>query len=152
MSLRSKSDTFDNIELCSTELGFCDATDLLADMMAVVAPGGGAYQGGMASRGEAIGLIARELIGGRLSGYLVRMLSGTSMIARGADALNITLNSKANLDKAFAGRKKYAIAAVKQAVEVNYKDFLDGLALIGLKLPDMARPSDVSSPSTTVTG
>lgn len=150
--MRSKSETHDNVELVSTELGFCDATDLLADMLAVIAPAGGQYQGGMASRGEAVGLIARELIGGRLSGYLVRMLSGTSMIVRGEGAMNLTLNSKANLDKAFAGRKKYAIAAVKQAVEVNYKDFLDGLALIGMTLPEMARPSETSSQSTTATG
>lgn len=149
--MRSKSETHDNVELVSTELGFCDATDLLADMLAVIAPGGSAYQGNIASRGEAVGLIARELIGGRLSGYLVRMLSGTSMIVRGEEAMNITLSSKANLDKAFAGRKKYAPAAVKLAVEVNYKDFLDGLGLIGMKWKEEI-PSETSSPSTTATG
>jgi hypothetical protein len=151
VSLRSKSETHDNVELCSTEFGFCDATDLLADMLAVVAPAGGQYQAGMALRGEAIGLVARELIGGRLSGYLVRMLSGTSMIVRGEGAMNTLLNSKAKLDTAFAGRKKFAPLAVKLAVEVNYADFLDGLALIGMKWKEET-PSVTSSQSTAATG
>lgn len=153
MAIRATKElTVENVTFHSTELEFCDATDVLADMLAVIAPGGGTFQEGLATRGEAIGQMAKELAGGRLTSLLPRILAGTTMIIRGEGAGKVDLiNSREKLNQAFSGRKKFVFPAVKLALEVSFKDFLDGLALIGVKIPTLTRSED-SSPSTTATG
>lgn len=151
------------VEFVSTELLFCDATDLLADMMAAMGPAGGAWQAGtggtpqarMAVRGEAVAMLAREVSAGRLTSYLVRVLAGTTMIVRGDGAGNYDLKNREALNRAFTGRQRYAFPAVKLALEVNFQGFLDGLGLIGVdmsKLTTKDSPSEDSSPSTSATG
>lgn len=146
-----KSLTIENVEFYSTELLFCDATDLLADMSAVIAPAGGAWNTAVANRGDAIAMFAREVSNGRLTSFLARVLSGTTMMVRGAGAGTFDLGSRDGLNNAFTGRQKFAFPAVKLALEVSFKGFLDGLALIGLKIPTQSTSGD-SNPSTSATG
>lgn len=149
---RTRTEAFDGVELICTEMEFCDAVDLLADMTAVIAPAGGAYVGGVASRGIALGEFAKEVAGGKLTKFLTRVLATTTMIVR-AEKLKVDLlDSRDKLNQAFSGRPKFVFPAVKLALEVNFKDFLDGLGLIGLKLPTAASGSEDSSPSTSATG
>lgn len=154
-SKRWKSDD-GSVEIVSTELLFCDATDLLADMGAVIGIPAAAAQQGRAAVGEAVAMFAREVIGGRLTGYLTRVLANTTMIARGEGAGTFGMDSRDALDKAFTGRQRYIMPAVKLALEVSFAGFLDGLALIGIKLPKMPKmaPSSFedSSQSTSATG
>lgn len=155
-SKRWKSDD-GTVEIVSTELLFCDATDLLADMGAVIAMPGAAAAQGRAAIGDAIAMFAREVVGGRLTGYLTRVLANTTMIARGEGAGTFAMGSRDALDKAFTGRQKYVVPAVKLALEVSFAGFLDGLGLIGIELPKMPPmvvpfPSEDSSQSTSATG
>lgn len=145
------------VELVSTELLFCEATDLTADLLAIAGPAGA----GFAARGgnsvvDAIAALVRELVSGRLTQYLTRVLANTTMIVRGEGAGAYPLNSRAALDKAFTGRQKYVFPAVKLALEVSLVGFLDGLALIGFDLRTMMTrrelPSEDSSQSTIATG
>lgn len=150
-----KSVTVENVEIHCVELPFCDATDLLADLMAIVAPAGGDFNAGMAHAGDALGRIAREIVGGALTRYLTRLLATTTMIVKGEGGGRFDLiDSKDALNRAFTGRQKFIYPAVKLALEVNFKGFLDGLALIGIKIPKLmpAPPSADSSQSTTATG
>lgn len=153
-SKRWKSDD-GSVEIVSTELLFCDATDLLADMGAVIAMPGAAARGG-AAVGDAIAMFAREVVGGRLTGYLTRVLANTTMIARGDGAGTFGMDSRDALDKAFTGRQKYIAPAVKLALEVSFSGFLDGLSLIGIDLrkmiPKVQLPSEDSSQSMSATG
>lgn len=147
--------TIENVEIHCAELLFCDATDLLADLTAIIAPAAGDFQGGMAHAGDALGRIAREIIGGALTGYLTRLLATTTMIVKGEGGGKFDLlDSKDKLNRAFTGRQKFIYPAVKLALEVNFKGFLDGLALIGMKIPKLmpVPPSEDSSQSTTATG
>lgn len=143
-----------NVELYSTELLYCDAADLFADLAAVIGPAGGAWTAGNANRGDALAMFAREVVGGRLVSYLVRVLAGTIMIVRGEGAGNYPLNSRDALNKAFTGRQKYSLPAVKLALEVSMGGFFVGLPLIGIDPAAMMSQSlsEDSSPSTTVTG
>jgi len=130
------------IEFVSTELLYCDAQDLLADMVASMGQAAGAWfagQGGsrqamLAVRGEAAGMLAREVAGGKLTSYQTRLLASTTMFVRGDGAGRFELGSRDGLNKAFTGRKKYAFPAIKLATEVNFAGFLDGLAMIGIDL------------------
>lgn len=153
-SKRWKSDD-GTAEIVSTELLFCDATDLLADMAAVVGAPGAAARGG-AAVGEALAMFAREVVGGRLTGYLTRVLANTTLIVRGDGSGTFAMGSRDALDKALTGRQRYIFPAVKLALEVSFSGFLDGLDLIGMDLRAMMRmvppPSDDSSPSTSATG
>jgi hypothetical protein len=153
-SKRWKSDD-GTVEIVSTELLFCDAVDLAADMgIPLGGPGAMVWQG-RAALGEAISMFAREVVGGRLVGYLVRVLANTTMIARGDGAGSFAMTGRDALDKAFTGRQRYIFPAVKLALEVTYRGFLDGFALIGLDpptMPEMTLPSEDSSPSTSATG
>lgn len=149
-SRRSKRLAVENVEFLSTELEFCDATDLLADMSSIIAPVGGLYMGGYADRGEAIGKIAKEFVGGRLTTLLARLLACTTMSIRGEGKVDL-IDSREKLNAAFTGRSKFIYPAVKLALEVSFKDFLDGLALIGVKTPTLSHSED-SSPSMTATG
>lgn len=139
-----------SVEFTTTEIEFCDATDLLTDMSAVVAPTGGLYLGGYADRGEAIGKLAKEFVGGRLTALLQRLLACTTVSIRGEGKVDL-LDSREKLNAAFSGRKAFVFPAVKIALEVNFKDFLDGLALVGIKIPTLS-PSEDSSQSTSATG
>ncbi len=154
-SKRWKSDD-GTVEIVSTELLFCDATDLLADMMAVIGMPAAAARGG-AALGDALAMFAREVVGGRLTGYLTRVLANTTMIARGEGSGTFGMDSRDALDKAFTGRQKYIAPAVKLALEVSFAGFLDGLGLIGISLPKIPplmvpSPSEDSSQSTSATG
>lgn len=151
---KTRKDTVDHdgtsVEFTTTQLPFCDATDLLADMSAVIAPTGGLYMGGYADRGEALGKVAREFVGGRLTGLLTRLLAGTTMNVRGEGKVDL-IDSRDKLDLAFSGREMFVFPAAKFALEVNFKGFLAGIGLIGLKIPKLS-PSEDSSPSTSATG
>ncbi len=151
---RTRKDTVDHegvsVEFVTTQLPFCDATDLLADMSAVVAPTGGLYMSGYADRGEAIGKLAKEYVGGRLTALLQRLLAGTTINVRGDGKVDL-IDSREKLDAAFTGREAFVFPAVKIALEVNFKGFLGGLALIGLKIPKLSHSED-SSQSTSATG
>jgi len=149
MTLKTKRQTIDNIELISTELEFCAATDLLADMGAAVAPAGASLYEKYATRGEALGVLAREVAGGRLTAFLVRLLAGTTMIVREGKGEKIELlASREKLNEAFNGRKKYVFPAVKLALEVSFADFLDGLKLVGIAIPKVPTPK-VPTPTMT---
>lgn len=158
-SKRWKSDD-GSVEIVSTELLFCDATDLAADMMAAVGMPAGMI--GVAIRngfgvnvGEAVAMFARELVSGKLTGYLTRLLANTTLIARGEGAGTFAMNSRDALDKALTGRQKYIAPAVKLAMEVSLTGFLDGFGLIGFdlkKLMPTISPSEDSSQSTSATG
>lgn len=158
-SKRWKSDD-GSVEIVSTELLFCDATDLGADMMAAVGMPAGMIgvamrQGFGVNVGEAIGMFARELVGGKLTGYLTRVLANTTLIVRGEGAGTFSMDSREALDKALTGRQKYIAPAVKLALEVSFTGFLDGLALIGIELKNLMptiSPSEDSSQSTIATG
>lgn len=151
---KTRKDTVEHggvsVDFVTTQLPFCDATDLLADMSAVVAPTGGLYMGGYADRGEAIGKLAKEFIGGRLTALLTRLLAGTTMNVRGEGKVDL-IDSREKLDLAFSGREAFVFPAAKFALEVNFKGFLDGIGLIGLKIPKLS-PSEDSSQSTSTTG
>ena len=95
-----------SVEFVTTQLPFCDATDLLSDMTAIIAPTGGAYLGGYAARGEALGGIAKEFVGGRLTALLSRLLAGTTMNVRGDGKVDL-IDSRAKLDEAFTGREAF---------------------------------------------
>lgn len=150
MSARTKKITVENCDIHTTELEFCDATDLWADLLAALGGAGGAYAEGAVNGGEALGRIAKEVAAGGLVRFLARVLARTTVIFKG-DAKVELLDSREKLNQAFTGRQKFAFHAVKLALEVNFKDFLDGLESIGLKIP---RPSlsAVSPPSTAATG
>lgn len=152
---KTRMEAVDNVEIHSTELEFCDATDLLTDMTAVIGPAAGAAQGGMANVGEAIAMFAREVVGGRLTGYLTRLLKCTTVIVKGDNAVKVSLlDSRDKLNKAFTGRQQMIFPAVKLALEVSFADFLGGLALVGLdmeKIKTLLSSGD-SSPSTSATG
>ncbi len=63
--------------------------------------------------------------------------------------------SRSAIDKAFIGRAQFIPAAVKLAMEVNFKSFLDGIKLIGIDLnPPTTSPSssEDSDQSTSATG
>lgn len=157
MNRRSKSVTVDSIEIISMELEFCDATDLYAEMVAVIAPSGGSFVGGIGSLGLALGAIAREFSGGGLTKQLARLLKTTTLIDRSAKVKVELLDSRKKLDEAFTGRQKYVFPAVKLALEVSFADFLDGPKLIGLDLASWLKTltgssSEGSAPSTTATG
>ncbi len=144
-----------SVEIISTELLFCDATDLLADMTALVAPAGGAAQRGRIMVGDALALFARELMSGKLTSYLERLLKRTTLIARGDGAGTYDLKGKDALNNAFTGRQKYIFPAVTLALEVSFSGFLDGLGLIGFDpkaLMAKISPSEDSSQSTSATG
>jgi hypothetical protein len=151
---KSRTDTVEHGGISATfltsQLPFCDATDLLADISAAVAPTGGMYLGGYADRGEALGKLAKDFIGGRLSALLQRLLAGTTMTVRGVGNVDL-IDSRDKLDLAFTGREAFVFPAVRFALEVNFKGFLDGIGLIGLKIPKLS-PSEDSSPSTSTTG
>lgn len=150
------------MEFVSTEMLFCDATDLGADLMAAMGRAAGAWLAGGAKgspgagvlvRSEALQMVALEVVGGRLTSYLARILATTTMLVRGEHAGKFDLKDRAALDRAFTGRQKYIFPAVKLALEVSLGGFLDGLKLIGIKLPTMTMeesPSDSedSAPST----
>jgi hypothetical protein len=143
-----KSITVDNATIICNEMMFCDAADLLADMGAILAPAAGRGQG------DAIAMAASEFMGGKLSSFLLRLLSTTTVIVQDQKSIKIEINSKDALNRAFTGRQRLAPSAVKLALEVNFAGFLDGLALIGLRIPTIATPSNSedSSQSTDATG
>lgn len=151
---KTRQDTVEHegasVEFITSQLPFCDATDLLTDMSSVIAPGAGLYMGGYADRGEMLGKIAKEYVGGRLTGLLSRLLAGTTMTVRGDGKVDL-IDSREKLDLAFTGREALVFPAVRFALEVNFKGFLGGIALIGLKIPTLFRSED-SSQSTTATG
>jgi hypothetical protein len=142
------------VEIHSTELLFCDATDLFADLTAVIGPAGAGFARGGAQLGDAIAMFAREVVGGRLVSYLTRVLASTSMVVRGDGAGNYSLGNRAALDKAFTGRQKFVFPAVKLALEVSLSGFFQGFALIGFDPAAMMgrTSSEDSSQSTSATG
>lgn len=158
-SKRWKSDD-GSVEIVSTELLFCDATDLLADMMAAIGMPAGMIGVAMRSGfgvnvGEAIAMFARELVGGKLTTYLTRVLANTTMIVRGDGSGTFGMGSRDALDKALTGRQKYIMPAVKLALEVSLMGFLDGFDLIGIdlkKLMPTISTSEDSSQSMSATG
>lgn len=154
MSRRTKKlDVDESVTLHSTELEFCAATDLLADMTMVAGPAIGAWKDGSVNKGEAIAMLARELVGGRLSAHLTRLLACTTLIAKDGDKpMKVeNLDSREKLNKAFTGRQKYIGAAVKLALEVSFVDFLGALALAGLPIPNLSS-SESSTQTTTDIG
>lgn len=140
----------EDMTIFSVELDFETATDLLPELLSVIGPGGGAAQFGISHIGEAIGMMATALCGGRLKALLPRILAGTTIVFAG-DAKYELAKGWPALNAAFTGRKQYAIAPVKLALEVNFRDFLDGFALAGIQLPT-ASPIEDSNPSTSATG
>lgn len=138
------------------EMEFCDAVDLFTDMTAAIAPSAGALVGGIASRGLALGEIAKEVAGGKLTAYLARVLATTTLIVPSEKLKVELINSREQLNKAFTGRAKLIYPAVKLALEVSFKDFLDDewLSLLGLKIPTKTTESspEDSSPSMSAIG
>lgn len=151
MIRKSKKVTIENVDITSTELAFCDAADLLPDLVAAIGPSGGAWNEGSGNLGDVIGMLAEKFTSGGLVRYLGRLLSCTSIVDKDAKVKVELLDSREKLDEAFTGRQKLVPVAVKLALEVSFKDFLEGLALAGLKIPTLS-PSAVSVPSTTATG
>lgn len=154
MSRKVKTATFDKVELRSTELETCDALDLFADMMPFLAPTHGHYTEGTINAGEALGNLAREFTGGGLVKHLLRLLACTTLHDKEGKGSKVELigESREKMNLAFGGRGKLLVPAVKLALEVSFKDFLEGLALAGLKLPKILSPSATSIPSTPDTG
>jgi hypothetical protein len=152
VSRKTKSVTLDGgVEIHSTELEFCDATDLMTDLIAAIAPAAGSFQAGIAHMGDAAGQICRELAAGRLTTYLARVLAGTTLIVKG-DKLKVDLiNSRDKLNLAFSGRQKLVAPAVELAWEVSFADFLGVLAELSAKIQKRS-PSATSSESTESTG
>lgn len=141
----------DDIKLISTELDVCDSIDLIADIMGPLAPAGAAWNTG-AHAGDAIGMLARELTGGGLTRNLIRLLSCTTLVCKSEQLKVELIDSREKFNQAFAGRAKYVAPAVKLAVEVSLSGFLDGLELIGIKKPTLAKPSGLSIQNTNATG
>lgn len=137
-------------EFICTQLDYCDATDLWTDILAVVAPAAAGFRGNILSAGVALGEVAKEFSGGKLTQYLTRLLAGTTMTVKGDGKVDL-IDSRAKLDEAFTGREAFVPFAVKQALEVNFKGFLDGLDLAGIKIQTLFRSAD-STPSTSDTG
>lgn len=136
----------EDLKVYCVELDYVTSVDLLADLLAAVGPAGAVGAGEV--NAEAIGMMASALVSGRLTELQARLLKGTTLVFPG-DKVDII--DRDSLNRAFTGRKKYAIAVTKFALEVNFKDFLDGLALAGLRTPMRSR-SEGSSPSTSATG
>jgi hypothetical protein len=152
VSRKTKSITLEGgVEIHSTELEFCDATDLMTDIIATVAPAAGSYQAGIAHMGDAAGLICRELASGRLTTYLARVLAGTTIFIKEEKLRVDCINSRDKLNKAFSGRQKLVAPAVELAWEVSFKDFLGVLAELSAKIQKLS-PSAASSESTESTG
>lgn len=151
MSRKSKTLKIEDVTLISTELDVCTSLDLIADVMGPLAPAGGAWTSGQAANaGEAVGMIAREMVGGTLTKHLITVLSCTTLTA---PQLKIDcIDSREKLNQAFAGRQKFLLPAVKLAVEVSLAGFLDGLELIGMKKPNLAQSFADSKTSTDATG
>lgn len=145
---RSRVETVEGVEIHSVELEFCDAADLLPELLAIVAPAGGVANG-MLNIGEAVGAMARELVGGRLTALMPKVLAATSVLIPGVGLIDLT--SRENLNRALSGRKKFIFPVMKLALEVSFADFLDGLKLVGITIPTLS-PSADSDPSTNATG
>ena len=153
MSKKTKTVQVDSdVTIISSELDVCDALDLIADIMGPIAPAMGSYHTGRAEMGEAVGMISRELTGGALTRNLTRILKCTTVVIKSANLKVDLIDSREKLNQAFAGRQKYLPSAVKLAVEVSLADFLDGLKLIGLKMPTPGQDFGDSTLSTSATG
>lgn len=153
MSKKTKTVQVDaDVTIMSTELDVCDSLDLIAEIMGPLAPSMSAWNTGRADAGEAFGMLGRELTGGALSKHLVSLLKLTTVTVKSEKLKVEFLDSRDKMNAAFAGRQKHLPAAVKLAMEVSLSDFLDGLKLIGLKIPTLAPPSDPSTPSTSDIG
>lgn len=145
---RSRTETVEGVEIHSVELEFCDAADLLPELLAIVAPAGGVANGGL-NIGDGIAAMASALLGGRLTSLMPKVLAATTVIIPGVGQVDLT--SRENLNRAFSGRKKFIFPAMKLALEVSFADFLDGLKLVGVTIPTLS-PSADSDLSTTATG
>lgn len=153
MSKKTKTIAVDSdVSIMTMELDVCDSLDLIAEIVGPVAPSMSAWNTGRADMGEAMGMLSRELTGGSLTRHLVSLLKCTTVIVKSEKLKVELLDSREKLNQAFAGRQKYLASAVKLAMEVSLSDFLDGLKLIGMKIPSLAPPSEDSTPSTSVTG
>lgn len=135
-----------DVKVFCVELDYVTSVDLLSDLVAAIGPAGAVAQGQMSA--EALTMMAGALVSGRLTELQARLLTGTTVVFPGE---KVDIVDRDSLNRAFTGRKKYAIAVTKFALEVNFKDFLDGLALAGLEIQTLSR-SDDSSPSTSATG
>lgn len=141
-----------DVTILTMELDVCDSLDLIAEIMGPLAPSMSAWNTGRADMGEAMGMLGRELTGGSLSKHLVSLLKCTTVTVKSEKLKVELLDNREKINQAFAGRAKYLPAAVKLAMEVSLADFLDGLKLIGLKIPTLAPPSEDSTQSTSATG
>jgi hypothetical protein len=144
------------VEIVSTEMLFCDATDLGTDLLAAMGQAAGAWMAGgtpgaagagLLVRGEAMQMIAAQVSSGRLTSYMARLLATTTMIVRGDNAGVHHLKDREALNRAFTGRQKYIFPAVKLALEVSLGGFLDGAKLIGIKIPTMTTDPSLSEDS-----
>lgn len=149
MNRKSKKVTIEGVDIISMELEFCDAADLLPDLVAALGPAGGSFKDGESSMGEALGMLADRFTKGNFTGYLGRLLAATTIIDKESKpAVKVEfLDTREKLNAAFTGRGKLVPVAVKLALEVSFKDFLDGLVLAGLKIPKLSPSAD--SPTTT---
>jgi hypothetical protein len=137
MSRKVEQTTVDGFQVITTELEFMDAADLVPELTAVLAPGYAAAGGDDSSIGKAIANMAMALTGGKLTALLPRLLKGTTVIVpdEGGKLVKIDLTEPRALNRAFTGRKKLAMGVVKLALEVNFRDFFDGVDLAGLTIP-----------------
>src|SRR5262245_20256111 len=106
-------------------------------MMAVLGLAGGAYEEGALNRGDVLGLTGKELTGAQLPKFPGRLLACTTLVG-GGEGKSGRIGSLEKLNRAFTGRQRFVFPAVKLALEVSFKDFLDGLVLIGAKIPTLS--------------
>ncbi len=137
MSRKVENTKIDGFTVISTELEFMDAADLVPELTAILAPGYAAAGASDASIGQAIASMAMALTGGKLTALLPRLLKGTTVVVpdEGDKLVKIDLIDPRALNRAFTGRKKLAMGVVKLALEVNFRDFFDGVDLAGFTTP-----------------
>lgn len=85
--------------------------------------------------GNALGGIASRLMGGRLTAILPRLLAGTMVTfpdEEGRMTKIEALDTLHRINQAFTGRKMQGLAVIKVALEVNFRDFFVGAALLGV--------------------
>lgn len=144
--------TIDGVRLLTVPLPGLDALDLMPELLAALAPGGGMAQSGQFTLGEGLGAIAAAFVGGRLSALLARLLAGTTMIA-GGEKYDLG-KGRSEINRAFDARPDLVVPMLKAVWEVSFARFLGGFALAGFDLSAIRKAfnSAASTPSTSAAG
>ncbi len=134
MSAPAQTRVIEGLNVSSTPLPPFRSLDLLPEIMGLMEPGAGA-----SSDVAMFAAIAKGLGNGKLRTLLPQLLAGTKLtITEGGSPMTVTLNDVPTIDLAFDGRMKALPAVVGFAMEVSFRDFLDGLAQI---VKDLRKPS-----------